>query len=324
MLSLLGFGISVLTFIVAVTDVWFAWKQLFPPDRRLILHTSECPGKPQQTLVTIRSVGKHDVPEELFGGNPLTLTLTWPVQSVISTELSPFRTPMLCEAREGKLVINPGLIKVNESITVLIETNDAGTATITKHDHQMSDVELAIARSTRKIQRLTKEKRRRPQALGSQLVVGTLVATASLAAVAIGIISFLTPPPLSITPSPVVQGETATSCGSGLHPFDVVSIEWSYSSEYGDLDTRKIASGQVGSNGEFCVPFHIPETTNPGNYKMSIILKDGGDTQYHYVDMSVIKGKGPIESSRSLDLVMVKSLRLCDPETKPVRREVVL
>lgn len=285
-MSLLGFGISVLAFIVATMGTWFAWQQLFPPDRRLVLYTSKCPDMPHLTLVTIRSAGKHDVPEELFGGQPLTLTLTSPVQSVISVEISPLRTPMLCEAYDGKLVISPGLIKVNEAMTIQIETKDAVTATIARYDHQMSDVDLAIARSTRKIQRLAKENRRPSKKLASQLVIGTLVATASFTVVTIGIVSFLTPPQLSITPMPVVQGETATSCGSGLHPFDAVSVGWNYSSEYGD--DPKLASGQVGSNGEFCIPFRVPETTAPGNYKMVIALKDVGSTQFHYVDMSVI------------------------------------
>lgn len=265
---------------------WFAWQQLFPPERRLFLYTSECPDKPRQTLVTIRSVGKYDVPEELFGGHPLTLTLTSFVESVLSTEISPSRTPMVCEANEGKLVINPGLIKVNEAITVQIATKDAVTATIITYDHQMSDVKLAIARSKRKIQRLPRENSRPPKKWASQLVIGTLVATASLVVGVIVIINFLAPPSLSITPTPVMQGEMATSCGSGLHPFDVVQIRWGSSSAY--YDRPELASGQVGSNGEFCVRFRIPETTDPGNYKMAIVLEDVGGAQYHYVDMSVI------------------------------------
>lgn len=286
MLDLLTVALAVLGSFIAAAAAWFAWKQLYPPDRRLLFLTSQGPDGQQQTLVTISSVGKHDVSDQQFRDKPLTLTLSSPAQSVLSTKLSSGRTPMLCEARDGKLVINPGLIQVRESLAILVETHDAGTATITHRDHEMPEVKFAIARSGRKIQRQTEGNPRRPKSLGAQLIVSTALAASLLLAGILGIISILSPPPLSVTPKPVAPGETATACGSDMHPFDVVELE--LGSETGiDQSDRNIATGQVDSNGEFCVPFRIPEAIRVGNSELTIRLVDGGRTKYHYVEMSV-------------------------------------
>lgn len=286
MLDLLTVALAVLGSFIAAVAARFAWKQLYPPDRRLLLHTSQGPEGEQQTLVTISSVGKYDVSDQQFRDKPLTLTLTSPAQSVLSTKLSSGRTPMLCEARDGKLVINPGLIQVGESLAILIETRDAGTATVTHLDHQMPEVKLETARSGRKIQRQTEGNPRRPKSLGVQLTVSTALAASLLLAGVLGIISILSPPPLSVTPKPVAPGEMATACGSDLHPFDVVELE--LGSETGiDQSDRDIASGQVDSSGEFCVPFRIPEATSVGNSELTIRLVNGNRTKYHYVEMSV-------------------------------------
>lgn len=286
MLDLLTVALTVLGSFIAALAAWFAWKQLHPPDRRLLLHTSQGPGGQQQTLVTISSVGKHDVSDEQFRHKPLTLTLTSPAQSVLSTKLSSGRTPMLCEARDGKLVVNPGLIQVRESLVVLVETLDAGIATITHRDHQMPEVKFAMARSVQQIRRQTMGNRRRPKSLGVQLTASTALAASLLVLGVLGIIGMLSPPPLSVTPKPVAPGETATACGSDLHPFDVVELELDSATGIDGSD-RDIASGQVDSDGKFCVPFRIPEATRMGNSELTIRLVDGNRTKYHYVGMSV-------------------------------------
>lgn len=285
MSDLLAIGISVLAFIAGTAAASFAWKALYPPDRRLELSTSKGPDGPEQTLVTISSRGKHAVSPEQFGEHPLTLTLDPPAQSVISKKLSTDRTPTECEVRDGKLIINPGLIAVDESLFILIETGDTRTAVITRHDHQMPEVKFTKAGHGRKVQLQANEKPRRPKALGVQLVVSVAVAGAALLGIVLAIASLLSPPPLSLTPKPVPAGETATLCGSDLHPFDVVNIDLAWGTV--DRNNRRIGTGQVDANGDFCVPFRVPETMKLGNSALEIELVDGGYSKHYRVDMSV-------------------------------------
>lgn len=285
MSDLLTIVISVLAFFAGAAAAWFAWKALFPPDRRLELSTSEGPEGPEQTLVTISSRGKHGVSPEQFGEQPLTLTLDPPARSVISKKLSTNRTPMECQAQDGKLIIKPGLIAADESLFILVDTGDARTAMITHHDHQMPEVKFTKARSGRKTQLPTNEKRR-PKALGAQLVVSVAVAVGSLVGIVLPIADILAPPSLSLVPKPVSPGETATLCGSDLHPFDVVNIDLDYWAA--NSNDRRVGTGQVDANGDFCVPFRIPEATKLGNSDLVIQLADNGDSRYYRVEMSVV------------------------------------
>lgn len=276
-----------LAFFAAVAAAWFAWKALFPPDRRLELVTSQGPDGPQQTLVTITSRGKYGVAPEQFGTQPLTLTLAPPAQKVVSTDLSTGRSAMTCEAQDGKLIVNPGLIAADESLNILIETREAGPATITHHDHQMPEVKITKARSGREVHRRAKEKPSHPEILGAQLVISVAVGGISLAATIFATVSVFSPPPLSITPKPVAPGEMATVCGSKLHPFDTVELNLGYETGLDQSIRDKIASGQVDSKGDFCASFRIPMATKLGNSELSISVVDGGVTHFYSVNMSV-------------------------------------
>ncbi|MCL2652531.1 MAG: hypothetical protein FWD63_01910 [Propionibacteriaceae bacterium] len=224
--------------------------------------------------VTFQSCGSSDIaPERFVGGKPVVVSLGVKAEKVASCISFPERgaNHQIVVDDEGRIILNPCLLKVGESIVANLETDGA----VTPNAVQIKDA----LKDTKIVQRAPGLTRRRYVLVVVGIVVGILVATLALAW-NLGYIG----EHFWITPDPARQGAPVQVCGTGIKPYATVSASLDVYPAY-----EQFANGQADDKGRFCMNGAIPESVSPGNYSVEINVSElVGSSKNRWLSLAIV------------------------------------
>ena len=155
--------------IMASVAAWFAWRQLLPPKRELVLSTlppvsflvrtpvvlglevsrnGEPIEMPFISIVTVENTGSHDITGESFDmGEPIRIELGADVVEVLEVSAEPTRGTQFPVSHAGsQIALGPGLLSRHQKLVIQLLTSGepSDRALPSRVTHDLIDVDVAF------------------------------------------------------------------------------------------------------------------------------------------------------------------------------------